>query len=119
MEHNFEKLEVWKRGCDLAVETYEALRDSREYAFKDQMVRSSLSVPSNIAEGSERGTEADFARFLRYSKGSSGELRTRAYVADRLGIIEAGRASRIIEETRELSAMIEGLIRSLRLPHTG
>ena len=114
MEHNFERLDVWKRGCDLAVKTYEALRGSREYAFRDQMVRSSLSVPSNIAEGSERGTQADFARFLRISKGASGELRTQAYIADRLGIIKPTTARTIIEETREISSMLEGLIRSLR-----
>ncbi|NNC90699.1 MAG: four helix bundle protein [Akkermansiaceae bacterium] len=111
--HSFEELAVWERGCDLAVQVYEELRDTREFAFRDQMIRSSLSIPSNIAEGAERGTDPDFIRFLYYSKGSSGELRTQAHVARRVGILTEERAHEIITETREVSAMLQGLIRSI------
>ena len=108
----FEDLEVWKRGCDLAVEVYEAFRHSREYAFRDQMIRSSLSIPSNVAEGAERGSDPDFVRFLHYSKGSSGELRTQAHVAQRARILTPDQTDLIVRESRELSAMLHGLIRS-------
>ena len=112
--HHFEKLEVWRRSCRLVEEVYRTLRDTRDYAFRDQMIRSALSIPSNIAEGSERGSEPDFAKFLRYSKGSAAELRTQLAIAANLSIIEANQARELVAECKELSAMLEGLIRSLR-----
>lgn len=48
---SFEDLEVWKRGCALAVVVYEALRQSNDFGLRDQMQRSAVSIPSNIAEG--------------------------------------------------------------------
>jgi len=50
----FEKLDVWKRSCRLSVDVYGALRSCRDYGIRDQITRSALSVPSNIAEGYER-----------------------------------------------------------------
>ncbi len=115
---SFEDLEVWKRGCQLAVDVHVALADSKDFALRGQMERSSLSIPSNIAEGAERENTAEFINFLRYSKGSCGELRTQLFVAEkvrkRLGAppLEGSRA--MIKETREISRMIRGLIRSLK-----
>jgi four helix bundle protein len=83
----FEKLEVWKRGCRLSVEIYKLLRESKEYGFKDQLFRSALSVPSNIAEGYERGSRKEYIRFLNIAKGSCGELRTQLYIGIEAGII--------------------------------
>ena len=111
---SFEDLQVWRRGCDLAVEVCEAFRDSREFAFRDQMIRASLSIPSNVAEGAERGSESDFIRSLHYSKGSSGELRTQAIIAAGAGVLDGDASGRIIAETRELSSMLQGLIQSIR-----
>ena len=59
-----EKLNVWKRSCRLCVELYRELRACRELGFKDQITRSALSVPSNIAEGYERGMGRELVRFL-------------------------------------------------------
>lgn len=114
----FEDLDVWKRGCQLAVDVHVALADSNDFALRGQMERSSLSIPSNIAEGAERENTKEFINFLRYSKGSCGELRTQLYVAEkvrqRIGAppMEGSRA--MITETRELSRMIRGLITSLK-----
>ena len=74
-----EKLEVWKRGCRLAVDLYNALEQCRDYGLKDQITRSAISVPSNIAEGFERDSSREFSRFLKIAKGSCGELRTQLY----------------------------------------
>lgn len=114
----FEDLDVWKRGCALTVEVHVTLAESKDYALRNQMERSSLSIPSNIAEGCERDSTADFIKFLRYSKGSCGELRTQLYVSERvrqrLGAppLEGSRA--MIQETREISRMLQGLINSLK-----
>ena len=114
----FEDLDVWKRGCQLAVEVHVALAESKDFALRGQMERSSLSIPSNIAEGAERENTKEFINFLRYAKGSCGELRTQLYVSEkvrqRIGAppMEGSRA--MITETRDLSRMIRGLITSLK-----
>jgi len=110
----FENLEVWKRGVDLSVEIYLETKDVRDYGFRDQITRSGLSIPSNIAEGMERSTPADQCKFLDYARGSSGEVRTQMIVGQRVGFIPEPTAEKWIEETRQLSAMIQGLIRSIR-----
>jgi len=118
--HNFENLDVWKRGCSLAVDVCVALHGTREFELKNQATRSALSIPSNIAEGAERRSDADFVRFLEYSKGSCGELRTQLMVHHKvcleLGIEQIPKAAEMIQETRELSSMLGSLIHKLSQP---
>ena len=111
--HSFEDLEVWKRGCRQAVDTIRSLEDCKNFSLRDQMQRSAVSVPSNIAEGQERASTPDFIRFLRYAKGSNGELRTQAYIAKEVGILEPDKAKNMVRENREISRMLQGLIHSL------
>jgi four helix bundle protein len=114
----FEDLDVWKLGCQLAVDVCVATADSRDYALKDQMQRAAISIPSNIAEGAERDSTPDFIKFLRYSKGSCGELRTQLYIAERvrqkLSQPSLGGSREMISETRKISKMLQGLINSLK-----
>jgi four helix bundle protein len=116
--NTFEDLEVWRRGCNLTVDIHVAFADSKDFALRNQMERSSLSIPSNIAEGMERDTTPEFIKFLRYSKGSCGELRTQLYLAEkirqRLGAPPMPGSKEMIQETRELSKMLQGLINSLK-----
>ena len=113
----FEDLEVWKRGCQLAVNVCVASHDSKNFGLKDQMQRSAISIPSNIAEGAERDSDGDFIRFLRISKGSCGELRTQLWIHERvqeaLSLEPMSGTRDMIRETREISAMLQGLIRSI------
>jgi four helix bundle protein len=113
MAHNFQNLAIWKRGCELAEATYKAFSGSREFDFKSQMVRSSLSIPSNIAEGSERRSEPDSIRFLSYAKSSAAELFTQATIANNLSIISPDTAQHLQKESLELASMIEALIQRL------
>jgi len=109
---SFEDLEVWKRSCKLAVHVHEVLRDSREYALKDQMQRSAISIASNIAEGSERGGK-DFKRFLRVARGSSAELRTQCYIAGKIGTITPEQMQELVAELKQIAKMLTGLDHSL------
>ena len=111
---SFEDLEVWKRACRQAVTVYRTLEDCRKYSLKDQMERSALSVPSNIAEGQERDSKGDFIRFLRIAKGSNGELRTQTYIATELGLLDKDQSRQIVTESKEISSMLQGLIRSVQ-----
>jgi len=61
---NFEKLDVWKRVARLLADLYKANTSLRDYGFRDQLTRSGLSVPSNIAEGMTRGSTQEKKRFF-------------------------------------------------------
>ena len=109
---SFEDLEVWKRSCRLAVQVYELLKDCRDFGLKDQLCRSAVSVPSNIAEGAERDSKIEFIRFLHIAKGSAAELRTQVYIAQRIGILTSSSQDKLILELKQISAMLQGLINS-------
>jgi len=110
---SFEDLDVWKRSCRLAVEICTMVKDSKEYVLKDQMSRAAISIASNVAEGAERGSKAEFVRFLNIAKGSAAELRTQLYISVRLGsIISEEKATVLISEVKEISNMLQGLIKS-------
>jgi len=113
MESSFEDLNVWKRSKALAVEVCRALADCRDWGFRDQITRSAVSVPSNIAEGAERNSRPEFRLFVGYARGSAGELRTQLLIGQELGYIEPSAAGRMVAESREISRMLFGLLRSL------
>ncbi len=111
---SFEELEVWKRACRLAVEISRTVGASKAFFLRDQMQRAALSIPSNIAEGSERDSKLDFMRFLRIAKGSAAELRTQCYIAAKLEVLQKSQAAKFTEECKEIAAMLQGLIKALR-----
>ncbi len=108
----FEDLNVWQRAKQLSVSIYKELNDLKDYGFRDQITRSVLSIASNIAEGIERGSNKDCTKFLQYAKGSCGELRTQIYIGIEIGYISEDIGSGWIQDTREISAMLVGLIRA-------
>lgn len=110
---SFEDLEVWQRGCRLAVDIFRTFEPCKKFSLKDQIERAGLSIPSNIAEGAERGSTKDFAHFLNYSKGSCGELRTQLYIAQKLKLVTKLDSEKLVTETKEISAMLQGLRRSM------
>ena len=110
----FEDLEVWKKSCRLTVEIYQAFHQCRDYGFNDQVQRSALSVPSNIAEGYERNSPRDFIRFLNIAKGSIGELRTQLYIAQKINYLESDHTTELLIKSKEISAMLSGLIKSIK-----
>lgn len=111
--HHFEDLEVWKRSARLAVAVLELAETLKLFGLRDQLVRSAISIPSNIAEGAERETDADFKRFLSYAKGSAGELRTQLYLCQRAGYIDPLAASPLTQELKEIGSMLRGLMKAL------
>ena len=110
----FEDLDVWKRAARLSTEIYKNTGELKDYGFRDQITRSGLSIPSNIAEGVERASTRDRCRFLDIAKASCAELRTQIYIGMEVGYLEKALAKQWILETRELSAMLVGLVRTLR-----
>jgi four helix bundle protein len=86
-----EDLNVWKESMDLSIELYKKLKDCKDYGFRDQIHRSMVSFPSNIAEGFERQSNKEFIQFLYIAKASCGELRTQLYLAIKINMIEKRR----------------------------
>jgi four helix bundle protein len=110
----FEDMDVWKRSSRLSVQIYKELTKLTDYGFKDQITRSGLSIPSNIAEGLDRESIKDKRKFLNYAKGSCAELRTQAYIGIEIGYITKQTGKTWVQETREISAMLTGLMKNLR-----
>lgn len=115
--HTFEDLEVWKRASRLAVDVCAAVHSLTMFSLRNQIERSAISIPSNIAEGAERDSDGDFVRFLRISKGSCAEMRTQLYISvrllDKLHLDPIEGVDKFIMESREISAMLQGLINSI------
>ena len=111
---DFEGLAVWQRSKAIAVDVCRASSACKDWGFRDQIMRGSVSVPSNIAEGAERNGSKEFIHFLGIAKGSLAELRTQIMIGLELKYFEETTAQQWITETRELSKMLHGLIRSLR-----
>jgi len=108
----FEDIEVWKDGMNLTAELYKLLSGCRDFGFRDQIQRASVSIPSNIAEGYERNTNKEYIQFLYIAKGSCGELRTQLYLAEKLGYITSENANHLINKTRKISSMLYNLIKT-------
>lgn len=106
---SFEDLEVWQRGCRVAVDIFKTFASCRNFTMQDQVQRAALSVPSNVAEGYERNSNKEFIRFLNIAKGSCGELRTQLYISRKLDFVTKSDFDRLIGEAKEISAMLHGL----------
>ncbi len=110
----FEDLEVWKRAARLSANIYQELNGLKDYGFKDQITRSGLSIPSNVAEGFERESQRECLTFPSYAKGSCGELRSQIYIGMDVGYIDKEVGEVWLRETNEISSMLSGLIKTRR-----
>ena len=118
MGSSFEDLEVWKKSSRLAVRLYRCLENCSDFGLKNQMLRSSVSIPSNIAEGSERKSSRDFQRFISIAQGSAAELRTQIYISREVNILSNSVAAEFIKELKSISKMLQSLHGSLKKPST-
>lgn len=91
-------LEVWKRSIDLVIKVYDLSKNipsDEKYGLISQIKRSSVSIPSNIAEGAGRSSTKEFIRFIDIAVGSLSELETQLIIIDRLGFVTT---NKIIED---------------------
>ncbi len=112
---NFKELRVWQEAKGLAVTIYKTTSDgklSKDFGLRDQLQRSSISIASNIAEGYERNSNAEFARFLFISKGSLAELRTQIDIAKDIGYISQEKYGNLEDHCNKIGAMLTKLIQS-------
>jgi len=110
----FEDLIIWQEAKSLTIIIYKLFGDSRDFGFKDQIQRASVSIMNNIAEGFERSSDKDFARFLFIAKASAGEVRSMLYLASELKYIDIDKSQELINQARKLSGSIGNFIKYLK-----
>ncbi|MDI6732885.1 MAG: four helix bundle protein [Planctomycetota bacterium] len=112
----FEDLEVWQKGMELVDMVYDSTIKgafSRDRALTEQIRRAVISIPSNIAEGFERGSNTEFIQFLFIAKGSSGEVRTQLRIALNRKYVDKPEFESALKVVTEISSMLKGLINYL------
>lgn len=109
--HNFKELKIWTKSKDLSKEIFlltATFPAEHKFGISSQLNRCSVSIPSNIAEGTSRDSQKDFARFLQISLGSAFELETQLIIASEIGLIDLEKAKLLIDKTTEIQRMIHG-----------
>ncbi|MCA9904055.1 MAG: four helix bundle protein [Anaerolineae bacterium] len=112
----FEELIAWQKARTLAKEIYTLSRVgdfARDFGLSGQIQRAAVSIMSNIAEGFERNSNADFHRFLVIAKASCAELRSQLYIAHDIGYIHQSEFDRLLAQAEEVARTIGGLRASL------
>ena len=112
---NFQELKVWQRSKDLAVYIYRLTTSgqfSKDYGLRDQIRRAAVSIPSNLAEGDEYGSDKQSVRFFYIAKGSSAEVLTQAIISHEIEYINAKDYKYIESECKAISGMTMRLIQA-------
>lgn len=109
----FEDIISWQKSKELTKELYTQFEDTNDFAFKNQILRASLSIMNNIAEGFERKTNKEFKFFLFVAKGSSGEVRSMLNLALDLNKIDDKSFNKLYNLSMEISKLLSGLIKKL------
>jgi four helix bundle protein len=113
---NFEKLTVWEKAIDFGDSVYGITRQfpaDERFGLTSQMRRASVSVSSNLAEGSSRASKIDFARFVEIATGSVFEVVSQAVISRRQGFLAESDFAKLYGAAEELSRMLSGLRKSL------
>ncbi|KKR79585.1 MAG: S23 ribosomal protein [Candidatus Nomurabacteria bacterium GW2011_GWA2_40_9] len=110
----FEDLICFSKARELTKYVYKELKDCKDYGFKDQITRASVSVMSNIAEGFERGTKNEFLNYLYIAKGSAGEVRAQLYVALDTGYLNIEKFKYLNNLARECSRLIQSFAEKVK-----
>lgn len=109
----FEDILAWRKAKNMTIKIYRLFKQSKDYAFKDQIQRASVSIMNNISEGFERKGNKEFARFLYIAKGSCGEVRSMLILAKELKKITEEDFKQLFLQAEEISKMLSGFIKKL------
>ena len=116
---NFEKLEVWQKAIDFADAVYRITKSfpsDERFGLTNQMRRASVSISSNLADGSSRSSNIDYARFVEIATGSAFEVVSQCFIAQRQALITDADFAFLYEEAATISRMSSGLRTYLLTP---
>ncbi len=109
----YRDLDAWKKGIELAKKVYEITSDfptEERFGLANQMRRSSVSIPSNIAEGYGRGSDNEIVQFLHVSLGSSNELDTQLAISFKVSFLDEITYNEVSNLNIEVNKMISSLL---------
>ncbi|MFH0865573.1 MAG: four helix bundle protein [Bacteroidota bacterium] len=115
--NQFEDIDIWKKAVEVAVEIYKESDKGKlahDFGSKDQIRKSATSISNNIAEGFEYNNNKEFVRFLKYSKGSAGELRSQLHILYKSDYIKKEFYFEMHDKLILLSQQIANFIKYLR-----
>lgn len=112
-ERGIENLYIWQEARALVNAVYKMMSSCKDWGFKDQIQRASVSIMNNIAEGSESGSDTKFINYLNIAKGSCGEVRSMLYLCEDLGYCSPDERITLQSQLKKISAGIVRLIQSL------
>lgn len=114
---DFRQLQVWEKSHQLALSIYKATKEFPKeelYGLTSQIRRSSMSVPTNIAEGCGKYTDADFARYIQIAMGSASETEYQLLLSHDLGFLAKAKYEQLNADVEEVKRMLASLLRTLR-----
>jgi len=113
MISKFEEILSWQKARTLTISIYKTFENSKDFGFKNQIERASVSIMNNIAEGYERKSNKEFSYFLYVAKGSCAEVRSMLYLAKDLNTINKTEFDEFYNLSLEISRLLSGLIKTL------
>jgi four helix bundle protein len=109
----FEDILAWQKAKKATLKIYSLFKQNKDFGFRDQICRASVSIMNNIAEGFERRSDKEFKHFLFMAKGSCGEVRSMLHLAPDLKYMNESDYSQLVDQYNEISRIISGLIKTL------
>ncbi len=109
----FEDILSWQKAKELSLGIYSEFEHCRDFGFKDQIQRASVSIMNNIAEGFERKSNKEFKQFLFIAKGSCGEVRSMLYLCSDLKYLSLEKQNYLLKLSLDISKLLSGLIKTL------
>ena len=109
MDRSIENLYVWNESRSFVNAIYKMMANCKDWGFRDQIQRASVSIMNNIAEGCESGSDAKFVNFLNISRGSCGEVRSMLYLCEDLGFCTTMERENLQSQLRKITAGIVNL----------
>jgi four helix bundle protein len=114
---DFKKIKVWEKAHSLTLSIYNITKEfpkTEMFGLTNQIRRSCISIPANIAEGCCRGSRADFSRFLQISMGSASELEYHLLLSRDLNFISVSIYEQLTNQTEEIKKMLSSFIKKLK-----
>ena len=109
----FEDIIAWQKAKELTVAVYQHFKACRDYGFREQICRASVSIMNNIAEGYERRSNNELKQYLFIAKGSSGEVRSMLHLAHELNYISPDTYKVLHDSAKEIARILSGFIKKL------
>lgn len=113
MDRSIENLYVWNESRSFVNAIYKMVSNCKDWGFRDQIQRASVSIMNNIAEGCEAGSDAKFLNFLNISRGSCAEVRSMLYLCEDLGFCTKTEREQLQSQLRKITSGIVNLSNSI------